>query len=382
MGIVEKLRVDDSAPLAGKTSREPVSAPATSKLLGLELLRFASAMAVLFYHYNHFAQFPASGPVLRADIPFYWLLWPLYDYGQFGVEIFWGISGYIFFWKYGQAIHAGGVAAARFFWLRFSRLYPLHIATLMLVAGLQIVHRNLTGGDYVFPADDLVHFLGQLLMVNNWGAEPTQSFNGPIWSVSAEVAVYGGFFMLLRKFAPTLKLCAIVLLVGLTLQLGGVHWVPAVCACFFFAGGMAALLPPLAARQRLLAASIAGIIALVAARTGISRDLDLVPWVILGILPFLLAALAGELLIPQKWQRPVEAAGNLTYSTYLLHFPLQLTLAIAVASTGVTPDVTQPMFLVGYLAIALAAGVVSYRALELPAQNWIRKRTMAVRAPA
>ena len=60
----------------------------------------------------------------RAAQPFYALLWPLYDYGQFGVQIFWGISGYIFFWKYGAAIHARKVAARDFFWLRFLKAVP------------------------------------------------------------------------------------------------------------------------------------------------------------------------------------------------------------------------------------------------------------------
>jgi peptidoglycan/LPS O-acetylase OafA/YrhL len=130
MSIVEKFSIGDSAPLSKQIVCQ-IPPSGASKLLGLELLRLASAMAVLVYHYNHFPKIPAAVAIARNNIPFYEWLWPLYDYGQFGVQFFWGISGYIFFWKYGEAIHARAISAKHFFWLRFSRLYPLHLATLL-----------------------------------------------------------------------------------------------------------------------------------------------------------------------------------------------------------------------------------------------------------
>src|SRR5687768_1842593 len=101
MGYAAPFEVDVGRPLL----RAADEARQTDKLLGLELLRFASALAVLFFHYRHFAQLAGTAPVARTEVPLYSLLWPLYEYGQFGVQIFWGISGYIFFWKYGAAIH-------------------------------------------------------------------------------------------------------------------------------------------------------------------------------------------------------------------------------------------------------------------------------------
>jgi peptidoglycan/LPS O-acetylase OafA/YrhL len=147
MSVLVKFNADKSTPIAIESSRKPNLVSPSSKLLGLEILRFTSALAVLFYHYNHFMQIPGTAAVAWPDVPFYNWLWPLYDHGNLGVELFWGISGYIFFWIYGQAIHAGAVSATRFFWLRFSRLYPLHFATLIAVAGLQIFHRQLAGAD-------------------------------------------------------------------------------------------------------------------------------------------------------------------------------------------------------------------------------------------
>jgi peptidoglycan/LPS O-acetylase OafA/YrhL len=72
----------------------------TNRLLGLELLRFVAALAVMVWHYQHFA-YVADRPVdlLKSELPFYGLLQPFYLAGNYGVWIFWCISGFIFFWK-------------------------------------------------------------------------------------------------------------------------------------------------------------------------------------------------------------------------------------------------------------------------------------------
>lgn len=369
MGYARPLDLETSAPIA----RADTACAATDKLLGLELLRFMSALAVLFFHYAHFAQVSGMPPVARAAQPLYALLWPLYDYGQYGVQIFWGISGYIFFWKYGEAIHRRAVSARSFFWLRLSRLYPLHIVTLAAVVGLQAVHRYLAGFDYVFPSDSAGSFLRQLFLATDWGPQSDFSFNGPIWSISAEVAVYAGFFALLRRFAPTVKLCAALIVAGLGLQMAGLNWVSVGCATYFFAGGLAALMRPKSIAPA--AILLAGLIAICVA-TGTLGDRNKLPTILLVAVPCILVVLSKDWPLLNRWQAGVQAAGNLTYSSYLLHFPMQLLLAIFVAASGIVLPITNSLFLVAYLSITLGVAAVSYRAFELPAQRWIRRHTL------
>jgi peptidoglycan/LPS O-acetylase OafA/YrhL len=369
MGYAAPFEVDVGRPLL----RAADEARQTDKLLGLELLRFASALAVLFFHYRHFAQLTGMAPVARTEVPLYSLLWPLFEYGQFGVQIFWGISGYIFFWKYGAAIHSRGVAGREFFWLRFSRLYPLHIATLLAVVGLQAVHRDLAGFDYVYPAQDAGQLVRQLFLATDWGPLAPFSFNGPIWSISAEVAVYAGFFLLLRNFAPTSRLCIGVIIAGLLAQLAGLEWASIGCATYFFAGGLAALAPAKAARPAAF-----GLTVLIAAcaMTANLGDRDKLPIILLIAVPCLLIVVARDWPLLSRWSGLIQGAGNLTYSSYLLHFPLQLALAIAVAATGWLPPLTDGWFLVAYFAVVLIAATASYRWFELPAQRWLRRRTL------
>lgn len=375
MGYAQPIDLQASAPF---DRAEPLRTD-SDKLLGLELLRFGSALAVLFFHYRHFSQVVGAGSISRDAVPFHPLLWPLYEYGLYGVQIFWGISGYIFFWKYGAAIHSGAVAARDFFWLRFSRLYPLHIATLVGVVGLQAIHRQVAGTDFIYPATDPEMFVRQLFLATDWGRQSPFSFNGPIWSISAEVAVYAAFFTLLRFFTPSMKFCIGVIVACVAAQIAGLQWVSVGCASYFFAGGMAAMAP----RQwRRPAGALLFTLILVGATTGILADRGKLPMILLIAVPCLL------LLVSRGWnglgrlQKPIQAAGNLTYSSYLMHFPLQLVVAIAATASGVALPLTNPLFLLAYIVGTLTVAALSYKAFEVPLQNWLRKRTLKAGATA
>ncbi len=126
---------------------EPQPGPPPNKLLGLELLRFVAAIAVVVWHYSHFS-YIADSPVnlFMNRLPLYGLLQPFYEAGEYAVWVFWCISGFIFFWKYRDAITDRSISGGTFFVLRLSRLYPLHLAT--LAAGsdsLQPVYFHLNG---------------------------------------------------------------------------------------------------------------------------------------------------------------------------------------------------------------------------------------------
>jgi peptidoglycan/LPS O-acetylase OafA/YrhL len=164
-----------------------------------------------------------------------------------------------------------------------------------------------------------------------------------------------------------------VIAAGLAAQLAGVQWISIACATYFFAGGLAALARP----KSVLPAAIA-LAALIAAciATGMLGDRDKLPTILLLAVPCALVVLSKDWPQLHRWQRQVQFAGNLTYSSYLLHFPLQLVLAIMVAASGFIPSLTSGWFLIAYLGTTLAIAALSYRWFELPAQRWIRRRTL------
>ena len=177
----------------------PTQTAPANKLIALEALRFLSAFAILVFHYRHFF-YVASEPVglVQERLPLYGVLHVLYDSGRLGVWIFWCISGFIFFWKYRDAIAGRTIGGWQFFVLRFSRLYPLHFVTLLVVALLQATYFNLHGCFFAYQSNDVWHFLAQLFLASEWNGREDLSFNGPIWSISVEVLVYLWFFLMLR----------------------------------------------------------------------------------------------------------------------------------------------------------------------------------------
>ena len=368
-------------------SRAVSSAP---NLLGLELARVTCALSVLLWHYSHFFQTVGAPHMIRSQQPLHWLFAPFYEYGLMGVYVFWSISGFIFFWKYGATIGAGAVGPSKFFWLRASRLYPLHFVTLLLVAGLQPIHVALTGHPFVYDANTLPNFLLQLGMASHWGPPVPFSFNGPSWSISAEVFVYAAFFLLVRRFGPANWLIGAVVTASLTALLCGAVSPALACAGFFFSGGAAAKLYQASAlssegrAHRWVAAFTLTTVLGAAWFSGLLLETNTLPFVLE------LAAVPGLFLLAQEF-RPLDrhaqllqAAGNCTYSSYLIHFPLQLAVAIAAAAGGYVLPVTSPWLVLGYLAATFAAARWVFVHFERPAQDWIRAATLRrrVKTPA
>lgn len=355
------------------------------KLLGLELVRFVCALAVLVWHYQHFYHMAGSPAYVRDAQPLYWLLAPFYQLGLYGVQFFWGISGFIFLWKYGQLIADGLVGGGKFFVLRFSRLYPLHLVTLLLVAMLQPTYTALTGAPFIYENNSANQFLLHLGMATQWGAPAAYTFNGPIWSVSAEVFVYALFFYAARTVGRfRLALCAAVTAACVGIQLWGAVSPIVACAGYFFIGGIAAELHRRADGET--GARWVALFALIAIIAGawqaglVSRGTA--PLIILLTLPPLLFLAAQDWRFLDRLERPVQAAGNLTYSTYLCHFPLQLVVAIVAAASGVVIPARSPLVLVAYLAATMVVGRLVYLKFELPAQDAIRAWHRDRRQPA
>jgi peptidoglycan/LPS O-acetylase OafA/YrhL len=294
------------------------------------------------------------------------------------VQVFWCISGFIFFWKYRETIAGRLMSGRRFFVLRFSRLYPLHFLSLLLVVLLLFAYQRSIGGVFVYRFNDLPHFILQLFMASNWGFQNGDSFNGPIWSISVEILVYGFFFAALLLAGKSWRVNAAVLAICAGFKAFHVHHPIIDCLAFFYAGGLSAMAYQSISdhRSRATATIVALCLAVVLPLIAFAFDLfhqDRFPiFFLITFTPVLLFCLCGDLRIGTTARRCIEAAGNMTYSSYLLHFPLQLGLVIGFAAFGVPIPIYQTTFFCTFMAATLLASYVSYRHFELPAQRALR----------
>ncbi len=351
------------------------------KLLGLELMRFMAAFAVLFWHYQHLWWTPVGlTGFVRTAQPLYRLFSIFYDFGLYGVQVFWAISGYIFFWKYRRSVAERCIGYRTFFVLRFSRLYPLHFATLLLVAALQIVYVSLRGYSFVYGNNDLFHFALQLLFASNWGFQSGASFNGPIWSISVEILAYITFFAVLRYLGSSLLSSIAIIIAATAGYTWGGHSPIFQCFVCFYVGGLSATLaasPWAQAHRRLLfqfAVACLIIVPVIAVAIHVERFKFLAQAATIAYLPVLLYVMAEHCRIPGRLTKAVVGAGNLTYSSYLIHFPLQLTIAIVCAVLDVAIPAENPVFFVCYMGTIWLLAWLILEFYEMPCQRLVRRR--------
>jgi peptidoglycan/LPS O-acetylase OafA/YrhL len=72
---------------------------------------------------------------------------------------------------------------------------------------------------------------------------------------------------------------------------------------------------------------------------------------------------------------PLEYLGDISYATYLLHFPLQLGLALIALRLDLDSTFFMQFWVMpAFYVVLIALGALSYRFFERPLQRWIRGR--------
>ncbi len=371
---------DRSTPAANAATAAVAPLPAADdgKLIGIELLRFASAVAVLVFHFQHFAFVGGAQPhFVAADQPFYPALRLFYTYGFYGVQVFWCISGFIFFWKYGNVVAQRRLGGYKFFILRFSRLYPLHLATLLIVAAMQGVYFARNAAYFVYPTNDAVHFVLQLFMASNWAGQNPESFNGPIWSISIEVLVYCVFFLGLRYLSASAAVVGGIAAASALILFLKISAHPLFsCMMYFYLGCLTAILySRVKDAPRLRAAVNIAALAAIAAVIGLQFLVAIKPiYFLLVLSPALIFLCVNHIPATKITSGLLVAAGNMTYSSYLLHVPIQLTAAtLATYMHWQIPIYSRGFFLI-FLAGTLLLSFYCFKFFEMPAQTYLRRR--------
>lgn len=375
----------------------------TSRLYCLDAIRGLAAVSVVFWHWQNFFYKGTAAPSIDiSNLPLYPIFFIFYECGYMAVDFFFVLSGFIFFEFYSSHIAAKRIGLREFFVLRFSRLYPLHIATLLIVLAEQAYIHYASGAYFVYANNDFYHFVLNIFLASNWGLQHGYSFNAPIWSVSIEVILYIQFFVICRfKMNSVLGLIS-MLFIGLIMRSLYAELGRGMVA-FFMGGAISYLYLQMrkSAHKEVILKSLAyvvsGLVIVVifevrlhmiestarhllssmTAISDISRLINRTQWLFATVILFPLFILWFALLeaenrfnSPPRW---LVILGDISYSSYLLHFPLQLIAVIAIISLGFGQILfLSPLAIILFLIILLQLSYVSYRSFERPAQKWLR----------
>jgi peptidoglycan/LPS O-acetylase OafA/YrhL len=275
----------------------------------------------------------------------------------------------------------------RFWGKRLARIYPVHLATILILAvlvGLGTLHGWGANQPSRFDASSLVQ---NLLLVQGWGGSHNGSWNYPSWSVSAEWAGYLVFPVLWYLLTYFGKLVAFqVLLVGFT-SIGLVFVLQGYTLNLTFAEGFYRFFPEFIIGMATTSivsiwadfapirhgCFVAGVlIALIGAAFGV--DLLAIVGIWLILFAFLMqndAERPGML-----GRRPVlDWLGRRSYAFYMTFAIAELLMCQYFRHHGWTPASHGLIFAAGMLALTLVLATTLYSLVETPcrriADHWL-----------
>lgn len=345
----------------------------------LNLVRVTAAFSIAIWHFQLLIPGGNQSKISIEDFPFPKALNFLYTHGFLAVQLFWVISGFVI----AKAYTNTNWNPRRFLQNRFARLYPLHFLTLLSVAILQIVIRNSQGSFAICRYQDLYHFILNLLFIPAVGLENGCSYNAPIWSVSVELISYLAFASLLT-FGGKLNLGKLILINIFTLMLlvfNPINLPTYIleCALFFFVGTTLFMIS--LTNSKFPSYTILFIAFFVFLKYkqiefgGIDLRESSIPWLFVF----------GAILLLQDWankrfkcltkiRNASEKLGNLTYSSYLLQYPLILCWLIFCSySSFVLRPQHLPYLMVGYILLLFVLSHLTFQKYERYWRERLRK---------
>lgn len=370
-------------------------------------VRFLAAFWVLLYHYQPALATAGLLPPVVHEFA---------RVGSLGVDLFFALSGFILAYTYlhklGPAVKAK--VAGNFLWLRLARIYPVHFVMLNL-AGIAVVAQGLAGSSDTAARSWLTpwEYVKQLLLIQEWGPNPSRGWNFVAWSLSMEWLAYLLFpFVALVLWRLRDRLPVWGLAVFAFLCLAPLLWIGFVRADDPF------LVNSWASSIRVLSEFVAGaFVYLVVRRLNgdhgptpqVARIALWLTWLIpvaivgtsvalgniaslqwpgltneaprfyISLVPLLIAWI-GALALTDRGpaaflsRRLLVLGGFISYSLYMVHIVWYGLWRAGMRAVGIDGGVLYILGVIGLFALAIVFAYLMWRFVEEPAREWLRAR--------
>ena len=337
----------------------------------LDIARGIAALAVAIFHYKLFYSYNISlNGYSIENQPFYNIIKIIYEYGWIAVQFFFLLSGFIFFKLYLEKVSERKISLNKFVILRVSRLYPLHFLTLFFVF---IIYMTLNFNNFYNPINvNLKHLILNLLLIHEWGFKSYASFNEPSWSISIEFLMYLIFFLIALN--KNIILNSIIIIIISSLIFFKYKFIGYGGYCFFVGGLSYLLNQKLRLNVNYKIFYLIIIILIFSLFLKITNFDTVIQKIIL--LTFIFPSLINCLfLINNKLPyagKNLSILGDISYSIYLLHFPIILTTLLIFNFFNFKLDFNLPIFFTSYLIITIFISIIVYKFFETPLKDKIR----------
>jgi peptidoglycan/LPS O-acetylase OafA/YrhL len=149
------------------------------------------------------------------------------------------------------------------------------------------------------------------------------------------------------------------------------------CLMCYFVGCLAAVvyarLGEAGKRARVVAGAVIGVFVVSVVAFAAVRGIHPMP-IVLMLSPSLTLLCALFVRGGRRSSHLLNVVGSMTYSSYLLHIPLQLITMLVISMLGLSFPFYSPCGFLGYLGVVLVISYGCYVKFEMPAQALLRRR--------
>ena len=329
----------------------------------LDSLRGIAAIGILIWHYQHFFALGKFSQPFENDLAFF------YKFGWIMVDFFFCLSGFIFYKNYSDKIVSQKISLKFFVILRLSRLYPLMIVTLIITCLLNYILLYTQHKFFIYSTNDFTAFFLNIFLLQSGFFNIPSSFNAPAWSIGIEFWIYLIFFYLAYQSKD--KLPYLTLLIALLSMsnkppnLGFIVLSPDFIRGIssFFLGGTSFYIFKSSRKFEVRQQNIFGSIALLIFSTAFilcSLKMSAIPpkgieylmstenlsFVLIAFPALILAFTVSPFLECVLSIKPFQFLGDISYSSYLWHVPIQLCIFILILLFDVPFDLSSKNFFI------------------------------------
>jgi len=348
------------------------------RLYLIDVCRGIAAYCIIIFHYRIFYN-PAINTTsfVKNEQPFHNILFSAYEFGWISVQFFFTISGFVFYYLYLKQISNKKISFKEFFILRFSRLYPLHFVTLNIVLILYLTFKLLDLELFSFSEINIKHYILNILLISSWGFENQASFNTPSWSISIEVLLYMLFFFVAKINVKIFYSTTFLILFGIFIfyfnKLIGYG-----IFCFFIGAFTYLVIVKInnykiKKKNIIFLFSIIFIIAIFFIKNYKITEIHFKILMLTIIFPTLIIILFFYQQINKKIGEKISLIGDISYSLYLIHLPIQILIFGILQFNNIKLDFNSKIYFLSYIITVTAISFLSYFYFEKSIQKFFRK---------
>jgi peptidoglycan/LPS O-acetylase OafA/YrhL len=356
-------------------------------------LRGLAAIWIVLFHYQYLFGFSPD---------FFYLAFSnrAIAKGYLAVDFFFVLSGFVLAMVSGQSLISRNGSARevltrtiQFYRKRLARIYPLHVLTLLMMAGLYIAN-----GNQILSNDSIRSLTANIFLIHAWGQSYMPDFNYPSWSISVEWLAYLSFPLaltlnrVLRNYQISLIASALVsgfALVGVSTRYREgsfdltYDWGWARCLLEFWIGMSIYHLHENYSKLRAInkgwlpSMILLGLLCLL--MTPNLPD----GWIVLICSLTILSIAVGSPVWRLLLGNPISHfLGEISYSIYMLHiFIGTVSLKLWVGMYGPNQSTIQGFLaFVIVLSILIALSTVSFRYFETPSRKYLQPKKREAKA--